>query len=242
MGYLGNKSADGVFQAIIAAMPPHDTYIEPFLGSGIIMKLKPPAARSIGLDLSPAAIAAFDDGVDRAGAIVSVGDARSYLIGFDYAAAGRVFIYADPPYLPSTRARIGAKRYKHDMTEQDHIGLVALLKKLPAAVMLSGYPSALYDALLPDWRTVEFQSMTRGGVRTEKLWMNYPPSAVHWATFAGKDFHARQSIKRKAARWAAKFKACPPGERTAILAALLETATAGSCIAGSDDGGHPRQP
>ncbi len=31
-------------------MPPHDVYIKAFLGGGAIMKRKPPALRSIGLD------------------------------------------------------------------------------------------------------------------------------------------------------------------------------------------------
>ncbi|GAB7269522.1 hypothetical protein DZS_09150 [Dickeya ananatis] len=32
MGYLGSKGASGAYQKIIAAMPPHDTYIESHLG------------------------------------------------------------------------------------------------------------------------------------------------------------------------------------------------------------------
>ena len=41
-------------------MPPHDTYIEPFLGGGAIMRLKRPARHNLGMDLSGSAIAAFD--------------------------------------------------------------------------------------------------------------------------------------------------------------------------------------
>jgi hypothetical protein len=36
------------------------------------------------------------------------------------------------------------------------------------SVILSGYPSQLYDETLAGWRSMEFQAMTRGGVRTEK--------------------------------------------------------------------------
>jgi len=79
----------------------------------------------------------------------------------------------------------------------------------------------LYDEQLTDWRTIEFQSMTRGGVRTEKLWMNYEPEAAHWATFAGKNFTDRQRIKRKADRWAENYKKLSAQERLAILATLL---------------------
>jgi hypothetical protein len=64
--------------------------------------------------------------------------------------------------------------------------------------------------------------MTRGGVRTEKLWMNYEQDASHWASFAGVNFTDRQRIKRKANRWANNYKQLPSGERLAILAAILE--------------------
>jgi hypothetical protein len=39
--------------------------------------------------------------------------------------------------------------------------------------VIVGLPS-VYDNALPGWRSKEFQAMTRGGVRTEKIWMNYP--------------------------------------------------------------------
>ena len=59
MGYLGAKSASGAFQAVIAQMPPHDTYIETHLGSGVVMLRKPPALRSIGLEIDPETFATF---------------------------------------------------------------------------------------------------------------------------------------------------------------------------------------
>ncbi len=43
--WFGSKATSGLSQAIIAAMPPHDVYIEPFLGGGAIMKRDPPAIR-----------------------------------------------------------------------------------------------------------------------------------------------------------------------------------------------------
>lgn len=59
MAYPGGKNGAGVYQTIINLMPPHETYIEPFLGGGAIMRLKRPALESFGLDLSPGAIAEF---------------------------------------------------------------------------------------------------------------------------------------------------------------------------------------
>jgi hypothetical protein len=66
--------------------------------------------------------------------------------------------------------------------------------------------------------------MTRGGVRTEKLWFNFEPGAAHWSTFAGKNRTDRQRIKRKAARWAAKWAGLASAEAQAVLAAILEAA------------------
>src|SRR5258708_5483927 len=130
MGYLGSKSASGAYQAIIALMPPHDTYVELFAGSGAVLIRKPQAASSFAVDL----------------------DARP----------------------------------------------------------------------LAGWHRREFQSMTRGGPRTEQLWYNFEPRAVQWCTFAGRGFTDRQRIKRKAARWAQNFRRMPPAERTAVLAAILQ--------------------
>jgi DNA adenine methylase len=65
--------------------------------------------------------------------------------------------------------------------------------------------------------------LTRGVVRTEKLWMNFRANAGHWATFAGTNKTDRQRIKRRAARWAANYRALAPAERIAVLAALMET-------------------
>lgn len=217
MSLLGAKSVSGAFQAIVAAMPPHDVYIETHLGTGAVMRHKPPAVRNIGVERDPEILPLF---VPTYPVELVLGDCVEFLQGFDFEGAGRVLVYMDPPYLLSTRT--SRRRYRYDYTLADHRRLLDLARRLPAAVMISGYPSTLYDRTLPDWRTLEFQVMTRGGVRTEKLWMNYPPNAVHWAAYAGRNFTDRQRIKRKAARWAAHYQALPPAERLAVLSALLE--------------------
>jgi DNA adenine methylase len=217
MSYLGSKAASGAYQAIIALMPPHDTYIETHLGTGAIMSHKPPATCSIGIDLDSDMLEQYRS--EQAIELLCM-DAVTALEDFDYESAGRTLIYVDPPYLHSTRT--SRKRYKYEYTRADHIRLISCLKRLPANVILSGYPSALYDELLPTWHTVEFQVMTRGGVRTEKLWLNYKPDSAHWATFAGRNFTDRQRIKRKARRWAHNFEQLPAAERLAVMAALLE--------------------
>lgn len=51
MTYPGGKNGAGVYQKIINLMPPHQVYIEPFLGGAAIMRLKWPASLNIGIDL-----------------------------------------------------------------------------------------------------------------------------------------------------------------------------------------------
>ncbi len=80
---------------------------------------------------------------------------------------------------------------------------------LPCNVMLSGYPSPLYDELLEEWRSLELLVMNQSGVRTEKLLFNFTPDRVHWASHAGKNSTDRQRIKRKAANWGKRYRRCP---------------------------------
>lgn len=93
-----------------------------------------------------------------------------------YGAYPNVLIYADPPYLGSTRSSGG---YRCEMTgDSEHQDLLAALLDCKAAVVLSGYPSPLYDEALQGWDRVEFATGTgqasRGvwSTRTEVLWSN----------------------------------------------------------------------
>ncbi|KHT34440.1 DNA adenine methylase [Pectobacterium carotovorum] len=224
MGYLGSKAASGAYQKIIANMPPHDVYVETHLGGGAVMLNKPPARLNVGVDIDQITIEEFCqlnpefvDTLDTRLRIINE-DAADFLQSHDLEAMGRVLIYADPPYLPETRTSNAS--YRHEYTVDDHRELIAILRQCPYYVMISGYPSAIYDELLGDWRTVTFQVMTRGGARTEKLWMNYQEDAAYSTAFAGKDYIDRQRIKRKAERWAAKYRAMTPAERLAVIVAL----------------------
>jgi len=212
--YFGSKSTSGLCQAIIALMPPHDTYIETHLGGGAIMQRKPPALRNIGIDRDARALKRLhcDYPVEKVH-----GCAHRFL--GEYPFTGRELLYCDPPYLLHTRT--SGRRYRYDYEEQDHLELLALLKAVPGAVILSGYPSALYDEQLADWRTLELQVMNQAGVRTEKLWFNFTPDRLHWARYAGKNFTDRQRIKRKAESWASRYQAMPRAERLAVLAGLM---------------------
>jgi DNA adenine methylase len=82
----------------------------------------------------------------------------------------QTLFYVDPPYLPETRDR-GAD-YKREMTEADHRELAAVLNRTAGAVILSGYPSKLYDELYQGWIKKELGALADGRFpRTEVLWM-----------------------------------------------------------------------
>lgn len=212
--YFGSKATSGLCQAIIAMMPPHDTYIETHLGGGAIMKRKPPAMRNIAIDLDPEVLISFDCDYP-----VEKVQSCAHRFLSAYAFSGHELVYCDPPYLHSTRT--SNRRYRFDYTEQDHIELIALLKKIPCSVVLSGYPSILYDELLPDWGNLELQVMNQGGVRTEKLWFNFTPDRVHWSRYAGRNFTDRQRIKRKAESWGRRYQTLPRAERLAVLSSIM---------------------
>lgn len=91
-----------------------------------------------------------------------------------YGSSDDNLIYADPPYLGSTRRH----NYKVEMTgEKAHRELGEVLHGCRATVVLSGYHSPLYDSLYADWFRVELAATTgQGSVqgigRTEVLWSN----------------------------------------------------------------------
>ena len=212
--WFGSKATSGLCQALIALMPPHSVYIETHLGGGAIMRRKPAALRNIGIDLDARALESF--GCGHAVELVNA-DCHAYLAEFPF--DGSELVYSDPPYLRG--ARKSRRRYRHDYGDADHEALLGLLKGLPCAAMVSGYPSALYDELLRDWRSVSLQVMNRGGVVTEKVWFNFAPDRVHWASRAGRNFTHRQTVKRKAESWGRRYRAMPPAERLAVLAAIM---------------------
>jgi DNA adenine methylase len=85
--------------------------------------------------------------------------------------------YLDPPYLHDTR--VSTSDYKHEMTADEHRELLLTIHQLKGKVMLSGYPSKLYDDLLADWGRVSIEidnkasSASRKPVKTECIWSNF---------------------------------------------------------------------
>jgi DNA adenine methylase len=65
------------------------------------------------------------------------------------------------------------------MSEQDHCRLLATIRECEGKVMLSGYPSKLYDTVLHDWNRHDFviDNKASGGTTkrkmTEAVWCNF---------------------------------------------------------------------
>lgn len=86
-------------------------------------------------------------------------------------------IYCDPPYLHETRDPNSRDVYGVEMTEEEHRELASALNTCESKVVLSGYPSSLYDGLYRSWRCVEIDiaNHAAGGRKkarkTEVLWI-----------------------------------------------------------------------
>lgn len=86
--------------------------------------------------------------------------------------------YVDPPYLHETRARAHRRTdnggvYRHELSDQDHLELLSFLRGLQGMVVLSGYPSAIYDEALPGWTRIDRAALADGALpRTESIWLN----------------------------------------------------------------------
>lgn len=103
------------------------------------------------------------------GVVIESRDARAVMSIHD---GPETLHYVDPPYLPETRDP--GVDYRHEMTIEQHEELLAFLLTLQGRVVLSGYPSPLYDKALSGWRRVERVALADGArKRTEVLWMNF---------------------------------------------------------------------
>ena len=89
----------------------------------------------------------------------------------------RTLFYLDPPYVHGSRG--DASAYGHEMTDNDHCELAALLHGIQGRAVLSGYRSPLYDDLFAGWRRVDADEKlcnSSKGSRQESLWMNFEPT------------------------------------------------------------------
>jgi DNA adenine methylase len=87
--------------------------------------------------------------------------------------------YVDPPYVYATRnERNAGSTYRHEMTDEQHKDLADTLHDLAGVVIVSGYPSPLYEDLYANWQRWERAAKADGARdRIEVLWINRPVQA-----------------------------------------------------------------
>lgn len=102
------------------------------------------------------------------GVVIEHGDGVKLLSRFD---RPDCLIYIDPPYLPETRT---VSIYAHDMSRPGHLRLLEVIRSLrQAMIIVSGYPSELYDNMLPGWQRITREAVAdTGAARVEALWLN----------------------------------------------------------------------
>jgi DNA adenine methylase len=221
IGYPGSKAGAGVWQRIISLMPRYDHYFEPFLGHGAVFRLKKPAPGSnVGSDVDAGVIKWWTKRRTPARSVVIQEDALRILSTNSAMADPKTLVYLDPPYLLSTRTR---RLYAHEFgAVEQHRELLRTIKRLQCMVMISGYASDLYFEELKGWESTFYTAMTRGGLKREYLWMNFPdPGEMrHDCRFVGEGFRERERIGRKRDRWRRRFEKMPLAERQVIREAL----------------------
>jgi DNA adenine methylase len=260
--YYGGKV--GMSRQIVAMLPPHRVYIEPFAGSLAVLFAKPPAQHEIVNDLdraivtfyrvlreqplelarvcrlTPHARSEFDAADCDAAGLSDLEVARRWFcrVGQSFAKTGNTrtgwsvttartqsvpatilgrikrfealaarlqhvsieccdaadlisrlatpdaVVYLDPPYVGSSRMSATKRSgidYRCELDDVGHRRLAEAARATSARVLVSGYPSQLYDELFGDWCKVDVnvtayssnRSKASRSLRTERLWANY---------------------------------------------------------------------
>ena len=199
MYYAGGKAK--TFHHVINLIPPHDVYIEPFLGLGSVMRAKLPCRVEIGIDLDSRILHRSDLSARPASLIH--GDGIEFLEQYGF--EGHEVVYCDPPYLPVTRKR--SRVYRYDASEADHRRFLELLVTIDANVLISGYDNVLYRDFLQSWNTYRFQAKSHNGLRDETIWYNFSrPKKLHDYRYLGQNYRERQTIRRRLERLKSRIR------------------------------------
>ncbi|MGC1305234.1 MAG: DNA adenine methylase [Caulobacteraceae bacterium] len=121
----------------------------------------------------PPALAVFAERMR--GVVIESRPASELIAHFD---GPDTLIYADPPYVHSTRSEkrtrlAPSSGYVHEMSDEEHVALLEQLRDVQGGVVLSGYAHPIYDERLSDWKRVEIVTHADGArPRIEVLWIN----------------------------------------------------------------------
>ncbi len=216
--YPGRKAASGSWQKILAEVPKCKVFIDAMCGSGFIGSMVK-GCKVLMNDIDKTTL----EGIRHNGGPNIELSNQSYIEVIKRMNKGNqdTVFYFDPPYLMETRS-YQAKLYRHDWSTEDHKVFLKVVKSITTPVMISHYPCDLYNKTLHKWRKITYPSMTRGGVKQEGLYLNYPqPVLLQFPELIGSDFTDRQRIQRKVTRLINKLKNEAENERAAILTTII---------------------
>lgn len=207
--YPGSKGKSGHLQQIVSLIPQCKTFIEAMAGSAVISNYM--------IDLVDLiVINDYDSSLNHPSQLHYIDLVAKY----DYSDPRNTVFYFDPPYLMETRSWKG-KLYNIDWNKKDHQEFIAMSTVVKSNCMISHYPCSMYDTAFKKWRKHYYKAMTRAGVRTECVYMNFPPP-THLAccSVVGNNHTHRQQIKRKLQRLITKIQSLPIAEQQAIITTI----------------------
>jgi DNA adenine methylase len=213
--YPGGKGAERTIRVIINEIPPHERYIEPFVGGGAVVRTKRPATINEVWERDEL-IAEIWRNESPAWIKTRCIDSLKRLKKEPFTAND--FLFIDPPYLSDTIER---DYYAHTLSYDQHIDLLQTLKTCEAMVMICALPNVVYDHHLSNWRTIQYENVGRNGKQWEQIWMNYAkPTELHDHRFIGKNHRERELIRDRLQNMIAKIEAMPILERSALMERL----------------------
>jgi DNA adenine methylase len=223
--YPGSKNGNGCYQWIINHIPEYSMYGELFGGGAAIARRIAPLVPDKDHIVYEKSKAVFKEYLK-----IHASNIRYFnKCGIEFlkwrapmpTTMVNTFLYLDPPYTKSSR-RDPRNLYEHEWTDEQHEEFLSLCVQANFNIMISGYDCEMYNKALKGWHTSTFETMTRGGMATEKIWMNYDISELDLATteFVGVDYIDRQRINRKKKLLVKRLMNTPRHERQALLEAI----------------------
>ena len=210
--YIGNKDFSNVIHFLINRLPKSERYFSLFYGSGGLEKsIYTAAAHFICAEKNPEC-KKYETSMT---ASIEYSDYK-HLIEQNVFTRDD-FVFADPPYIISTR-KSGKAFYKFEFDISQHIEFLNYMGSMKAKTMITHPECDLYNSYLKGWFRVDLRYMTQGGWFTDSVYMNYNPEEIELLSYEclGKDFTDRQRIKRQRANIVNKFKNLDPQIRKGI--------------------------
>lgn len=215
--YVGNKDFSNVIHFLINRLPKSKRYFSLFFGGGGLENSVYTADANFICSDKNTECKKFQ----TSSAMIEFFDYR-YLIEQNVFTS-EDFIFADPPYMFSTRST-GKKYYKYEFSTQDHIEFLNYMISLPCKIMITHPECDLYNEYLKNWNKEDLNYMSRNGWFKDTVWTNYNTSDIELLNYdcLGKDFTDRQRIKRQRNNIVNKFKKLDNHIRLAIIKELKE--------------------